>query len=126
MLRLGVVYGCSAHTIAVVASLDVPEILIPDNQLDLKNSVRDEESVWTEVDNQAESLQQIRRQAYNAAQASLSRLDFNSSKVSAQSDALKLYAAVYGFSNTTIIDQEKFCRDHFVHEKGLHEAMQLH
>lgn len=125
MLRLGVVYGCSAHTIAMVASLDVPEILIPDNRLDLKTSARDEEFVWTEADNQAESLRQIRRQAYNAAQASLSRLDFNSSRVSAQSDALKFFAAVYGFSNTTIMDQENFCRDNFVREKGVREAMQL-
>lgn len=124
MLRLGVVYGCAAQAIAVVAALDVPEILVPDNQLDLKTPARDEEAVWTEADNQAETLRQSRRQAYNAAQASLSRLDFNTSKVTAQSDALKLFAAVYEFSNTTT-DQEQFCRDNFLREKGVREAVQL-
>lgn len=126
MVRLGVAYDCIALSIAMVSALDVPEILVPDNQLDLKSPTRetDEEIPWTAADRQEEALRQSRRQAYNAAQASLSRLDFNTSKVTAQSDAIKIFAAVFEYSNTTE-NQEQFCKDNFLREKGVREAMQL-
>lgn len=123
MLRLGLVYGCLDHTVAMVAALDVSELLISDSQLDLKTPTRDEETVWTAADSHAETLRQGRRQAYNAAQASLSRLDFNTSKVTAQADALRLFAAMYEFSNSS--DEEQCCQDNFLREKGVREAMQL-
>ncbi|QDS77028.1 hypothetical protein FKW77_006517 [Venturia effusa] len=128
MVRLGVVYGCTSHAIAMVAAIDVPEILLPENLLDLKTPTRDEDAIWTEADRHAETQRQSRRQAYNAAQASLSRLDFNTSKVSAQSDALKKFTAIFEFSKTqelSTAEQEQLCKDMFLREKGVREAMQL-
>ncbi|TID20217.1 P-loop containing nucleoside triphosphate hydrolase protein [Venturia nashicola] len=123
MLRLGVLYDCTAYAVMMVAALDIAEIIIPEGSLDLRTPVRDEDSVWTAAESQAETLRQSRRQAYNAAQASLSRLDFNTSKVTAQADCIKLFAALYEFSNSS--DQEQCCRDNFLREKGVREAMQL-
>ncbi|KAE9982448.1 hypothetical protein BLS_006028 [Venturia inaequalis] len=123
MLRLGVLYDCAAYAVMMVAALDIAEILIPEGSLDLKTPVRDEDTAWTAAESQAETLRQSRRQAYNAAQASLSRLDFNTSKVTAQADCIKLFAAIYEFSNSS--DQEQCCQDNFLREKGVREAMQL-
>jgi ATP-dependent RNA helicase DHX37/DHR1 len=125
ILRLGVMYNCTALAVAMVAALDVPELIIPDNQLDLRTPSDEEDRIWTQADNEAQTLREKRRNAYNTAQAKLSRLDFNNQKVTPQSDALKLFAAVLEYSNSSTTDTEIFCREMFLREKGLRETTQL-
>ncbi|KAF2432154.1 P-loop containing nucleoside triphosphate hydrolase protein [Tothia fuscella] len=128
MLRLGVMHDCSTYAVAMVAALDVPEIIIPDSQLDLRTPVQDEDRIWSVEDNQAETARDKRRAAYNTSQAKLSRLDFNSKKVTPQSDALKAFAAVYDYTNTlatSAADAEAFSKQNFLREKGLKETTQL-
>ncbi|KIV99102.1 uncharacterized protein PV09_09200 [Verruconis gallopava] len=125
MLRLGVAHGCAKEVIALVAALDVPELMIPESQLDLKTPVKAQDEIWTAEDDLAESTRQTNRNAYAAAQARLSRLDFNKNKVVPQSDALKLFAAMLDFSSTPADQKEEFCKTNFIREKGLREADQL-
>jgi ATP-dependent RNA helicase DHX37/DHR1 len=116
MLRLSQLHNCIELTIAMVAALDVPEILIPESMLDLQTPVKDEDAIWTEADNQEESRRSARRKAYNAANATLSSLSPNS-------DALKLFAAIYMYNEAD--DPEEMCEETFVRSKALKEANQL-
>jgi ATP-dependent RNA helicase DHX37/DHR1 len=131
MLRLGVVHGCARETIAIVAALDVPEIIVPENQLDLQTPSKDEDEekekprIWTVEDDAADSLREARRKAYTTAQAKFSRLDFDKRKITPQADALKLLAAITDYSSIDDADKGSFCKENFLREKGLREASQL-
>jgi ATP-dependent RNA helicase DHX37/DHR1 len=128
MLRLGITHNCAREVIAVVAALDVPEIIIPENQLDLKTPTKDDtdEQIWTAEDDAAESARETRRKAYAAAQAKFSRLDFNKSKITPQADAMKLFAAVLDYAAVDgEKEKERFCRDNFLREKGMREVSLL-
>jgi ATP-dependent RNA helicase DHX37/DHR1 len=127
MLRLGVRYGVISEVIAIVAALDVPELAVPENQLDLVTPPREEGRVWSAQDDARETAREGRRKKYGEAMSRLSRLDADKAKLKPQSDALRLFAAVldYTSSGTTEMDKEEFCRTNFLREKGMREASLL-
>jgi ATP-dependent RNA helicase DHX37/DHR1 len=116
MVAMGVAQGLTAETIALVAALSVPELIIPENKLGLREPVVDADAVRTEQDNiEAEERSRLRK-AYNAAQAKLS--------VNAKhSDCIKLSNAVcaYAYESNT----QNFCEDMFLSAKAMNEASQL-
>jgi len=117
MLVMGVAQNLTAETIALVAALSVPELIIPENKLGLHEPPPQESSaVRTEQDNlDAEERSRLRR-AYNAAQAKLA--------VNAKhSDCIKLNNAVCAYSHAP--HSERFCEDMFLNAKGMNEASQL-
>ncbi|KAG9694406.1 P-loop containing nucleoside triphosphate hydrolase protein, partial [Aureobasidium melanogenum] len=131
MLLLGRRYNLSAHTIALVASLAVPELFIPQTQYNLENAPDEEESedendtarerfakrqIRTEADNIAASAAELKRKAYGKAHATLSRWDD-------RSDALKLLTAMAAYSASS--SPASFCADYFLREKAMKEAAQL-
>ncbi|CAD0093198.1 unnamed protein product [Aureobasidium vineae] len=131
MLLLGRRYNLSAHTIALVASLAVPELFIPQTQYNLENAPDEEESddendtarerfakrqIRTEADNIAASAAEVKRRAYGKAHATLSRWDD-------RSDALKLLTAMAAYSASS--SPASFCSDYFLREKAMKEAGQL-
>ncbi|KAF3041600.1 putative ATP-dependent RNA helicase DHR1 [Didymella heteroderae] len=116
MLAMGVAQNLTAETIALVAALSVPELVIPENKLGLREPTRDPDAVRTEQDNiEAEERSRLRK-AYNAA---LAKLSVNAK----QSDCIKFSNAVcaYAYEN----DPQRFCEDMFLNAKAMHEASQL-
>jgi ATP-dependent RNA helicase DHX37/DHR1 len=131
MLLLGRRYNLSAHTIALVASLAVPELFIPQTQYNLENAPDEAESddendtarerftkrqIRSEADNIAASAAEIKRRAYGKAHSTLSRWDD-------RSDALKLLTAMAAYSASS--SPSSFCSDYFLREKAMKEAGQL-
>ena len=131
MLLLGRRYNLSAHTIALVAALAVPELFIPQTQYNLENAPDEAESddendtarerfakrqIRSEADNIAASAAEVKRRAYGKAHATLSRWDD-------RSDALKLLTAMAAYSASS--SPASFCSDYFLREKAMKEAGQL-
>ncbi|KAL6702723.1 putative ATP-dependent RNA helicase DHR1 [Coniothyrium glycines] len=116
MVAMGVAQGLTAETIALVAALSVPELIIPENQLGLREPRKDPDAIRTEQDNiEAEERSRLRK-AYNAAQAKLS--------VNAkQSDCIKLSNAICAHAYES--DSHHFCEDMFLNAKAMNEAGQL-
>lgn len=116
MLVMGVAQSLTAETIALVAALSVPELIIPENKLGLRDPPRDPSAIRTDRDDlEAEERTRLRR-AYNAAQAKLS--------VNAkQSDCIKLNNAICAYAHDE--NSEAFCDDMFLNSKAMHEASQL-
>jgi ATP-dependent RNA helicase DHX37/DHR1 len=116
MLAMGVAQNLTAETIALVASLSVPELVIPENKLGLREPPKDPDAVRTEQDNiEAEERSRLRK-AYNAA---LAKLSVNAK----QSDCIKYSNAVCAYAYET--DPQRFCEDMFLNAKAMHEASQL-
>ena len=116
MLAMGVVQNLTAETIALVAALAVPELVIPENKLGLREPPKDPDAVRTEQDNiEAEQRSQLRK-AYNAA---LGKLSVNAK----QSDCIKYSNAVCAYAYES--DPQAFCEDMFLNAKAMHEASQL-
>jgi ATP-dependent RNA helicase DHX37/DHR1 len=103
ILRLGVKYGCANHAIALVAALDVPELLIPQATLELNGSERPSET-------------EHQKKLYGQAQGHLSRL-------SQVSDAMKLLGAMITYSKAD--DAEDICSQYFIRLKACEEATHL-
>ncbi|KZF21350.1 P-loop containing nucleoside triphosphate hydrolase protein [Xylona heveae TC161] len=123
MLSLGHSHNCTAYAVALVASLAVPDLFIPENQLDLHTPAKangeddnDDTKVWTQADSIAETARAQRRKAYNAAHHQLSNL-------APTSDALKLLSAVCAYAYSP--HPEAFCDSMFLRAKALAEAAQL-
>lgn len=131
MLLLGRRYNLPAPTIALVASLAVPELFIPQTQYNLENAPDEAESddendtarerfakrqIRSEADNIAASAAELKRKAYGKAHATLSRWDD-------RSDALKLLTAMAAYSASS--SPASFCADYFLREKAMKEAGQL-
>ncbi|KAH7411713.1 P-loop containing nucleoside triphosphate hydrolase protein [Phaeosphaeria sp. MPI-PUGE-AT-0046c] len=116
MVAMGVAQGLTAETIALVAALSVPELIVPENKLGLREPPKDADAPRTDQDNiEAEERSRLRK-AYNAAQAKLS--------VNAkQSDCVKLSNAVCAYAYET--DPRNFCEDMFLNAKAMNEAAQL-
>jgi ATP-dependent RNA helicase DHX37/DHR1 len=116
MVAMGVAQGLTAETIALVAALSVPELIIPENKLGLREPTVDADAVRTEQDNvEAEERSHLRK-AYNAAQAKLS--------VNAKhSDCIKLSNAVCAYAYEA--NSQNFCEDMFLSAKAMNEASQL-
>jgi ATP-dependent RNA helicase DHX37/DHR1 len=116
MLAMGIAQNLTAETIALVAALSVPELIIPENKLGLREPPASTSDVRTEADNlEAEERSRLRK-AYNAAQAKLS----TNAK---QSDCIKLNNAVCAYSHES--NAQAFCDDMFLNSKAMHEAAQL-
>lgn len=116
MLAMGVAQNLTAETIALVAALSVPELVIPENKLGLREPPKDPDAVRTEQDNIEAEERSLLRKAYNAA---LAKLSVNAK----QSDCIKFSNAVcaYAYEN----DPQRFCEDMFLNAKAMHEAGQL-
>ncbi|KAF1835235.1 P-loop containing nucleoside triphosphate hydrolase protein [Decorospora gaudefroyi] len=116
MVAMGVAQNLTAETIALVAALSVPELIIPENKLGLREPVRDPDAIRTEQDNvEAEERSRLRK-AYNAAQAKMS---INAK----QSDCIKLSTAVCAYAYQP--NSDHFCEDMFLNAKAMNEASQL-
>ncbi|KAI9655114.1 MAG: putative ATP-dependent RNA helicase DHR1 [Bathelium mastoideum] len=136
MLVLGQSYGITPYTIALVASLAVPDIFTPENQLaltDPANSVAQisniEESsdsdskvatrpIRTEADNQSALDREKLRKAYHTAHSTLAQH-------STTSDAIKLLTTLCAYAHISVPSRLDFCNTHFLRSKGIHEAAQL-
>ncbi|KAF2203005.1 P-loop containing nucleoside triphosphate hydrolase protein [Delitschia confertaspora ATCC 74209] len=116
MLVMGVAQNLTAQTIALVAALSVPELIIPENKLGLREPHGDPEAIRTEQDNIEAAERSALRKAYNQAQ---SKLATNAK----QSDCIKFNNAVsaYAFED----DPEAFCDRMFLNYKAMKEASQL-
>ncbi|GAB7340875.1 hypothetical protein MBLNU457_7232t1 [Dothideomycetes sp. NU457] len=124
MMLLAASQNLLAHTIALVACLAVPELLLPENQFRLKeqsngqadNSDSDVEYEIDEEDNMAASAAEQKRKSYNKAQGMLSRWDD-------RSDAMKLLMAFALCSAPGKLSAR--CDEYFIREKGMKEALEL-
>ena len=116
MLLIGHQHGCMAYTIALVAALAVPDVFIPENQLDLTSPVRDTEEVYTNADRLADTAREQRRKDYNHAHHLFSARDRTS-------DALKLLTTLCAYAYAP--DADDFCTSMFLRAKALKEASQL-
>ncbi|KAI5381026.1 hypothetical protein J4E82_000225 [Alternaria postmessia] len=116
MVAMGVAQNLAAETIALVAALSVPELIVPENNLGLREPTRDPDAIRTDQDNiEAEERSRLRR-AYNAAQAKMS---INAK----QSDCIKLSNAICAYAYEP--DSHRFCEDMFLNPKSMNEASQL-
>jgi ATP-dependent RNA helicase DHX37/DHR1 len=117
MLVMGVAHKLAQETIAMVAALSVPELIVPESKLGLREPPPlAADAIRTEQDN-VEAAERTRlRKAYNAAQAELS---VNANK----SDCIKLNNAVCAYAHAP--NSRAFCEDKFLNSKAMHEATQL-
>lgn len=105
--------------ITLVAALAVPDIFIPESQLDIAEpppAVEGTYTPWNESDNIAALARDKRRKEYNSFHASMSRLDRSS-------DAMKLLTTISDFSNTHTSELTAF--NTFTRTKALQEILQL-
>ncbi|KAF1844812.1 DEAH-box RNA helicase-like protein [Cucurbitaria berberidis CBS 394.84] len=118
MVAMGVAQSLTAQTIALVAALSVPELIIPENKLGLREPPKnpDPEAIRTEQDNVEAEERSYLRKAYNAAQA---KLGVNAK----QSDCIKFSNAVCAYAYEP--DSQRFCEDMFLNAKAMNEASQL-
>ncbi|KAF1364146.1 P-loop containing nucleoside triphosphate hydrolase protein [Lizonia empirigonia] len=116
MLAMGVAQNLTAETIALVAALSVPELIIPENKLGLREPPKDPDAVRTEQDNIEAEERSLLRKAYNVA---LAKLSVNAK----QSDCIKFSNAVCAYAYES--NPQRFCEDMFLNAKAMHEASQL-
>ncbi|KAF2028570.1 DEAH-box RNA helicase-like protein [Setomelanomma holmii] len=116
MVAMGVAQRLTAETIALVAALSVPELIIPENKLGLREPIQDPDAIRTEQDNIEAEERSRTRKAYNAAQA---KLAVNAK----QSDCIKLSHAICAYAYES--DTQGFCEDMFLNAKAMNEAAQL-
>ena len=117
MLSIGHQHKCMPHTIALVAALATPNILIPENHVDLSVSARDEDQIYTTEDRLADDARIKRKSAYNHAHHLLSTH-------SPTSDALKVLTALC--SHAHAFDKAAFCAEMFLSPKAVSEADSLY
>ncbi|KAL8729434.1 MAG: hypothetical protein Q9181_005003 [Wetmoreana brouardii] len=116
MLSIGHQQMCMPYTIAMVAALAVPDLFIPENQLDLSTSSPGSERIYTHADQQADFARERRRKDYNHAHHLFS-------KNSATSDALKALTALCAYAYAS--DPSTFCTQMFLRHKAMTEASRL-
>ena len=113
MLSIGHQHKCMPYTIALVAALATPNILIAESQLDLSVTTYREDQLYTNEDRLADDARTKRRSAYNHAHHLLS-------SHSSTSDALKLLTAVCAYAHAT--DKAGFCANMFLSLKAVSDA----
>lgn len=116
MLQIGHQHGCMPYVIALVSALAVGNIFIPESQLDLSSSNRDEKEVYTNLERLEDTAREKRRKDYNRAHRLFSKYDDTS-------DALKYMSAVCAYAYAS--DGEAFCDQMFLRAKALKEISQL-
>ena len=120
ILLIGHQHECMPYTIALVAALVVRDIFLPENQLDLNRSCREQEGerTYTTVDRVEDTAREQRKRDYNKAHHLFSAR-------SPTSDALKLLSVICAYAYASKNDQESFCAEMFLRPKALLEASQL-
>ncbi|KAL9624760.1 MAG: hypothetical protein Q9160_001114 [Pyrenula sp. 1 TL-2023] len=116
MLAIGSADSCLPYVVAMVAAIAVPELFVPENQLDLTVPDRDIDSVYTAEDQCRDNLREERRKKYDQARARLCGK-------AESADALKMLTAVCAYADGT--NASKFCDEFFLRPKALKEALQL-
>ncbi|SLM38857.1 deah-box rna helicase [Lasallia pustulata] len=116
ILLIGHQHACMPYTIALVAALAVPEIFIPESQLDLTSQARNTDEVYSNVDRLADTAREQRKKDYNHAHHLFSMRDKTS-------DALKLLTAFCAYAYAPNADE--FCTSMFLRAKALKDASQL-
>lgn len=115
MLLIGHQHNCMAHTIALVAALAVPDIFIPENQLDLSPASPSSINTTPE-DRQADASRAKRKKDYTQVSSLFSRNSPNA-------DALKVLTAFCAYAYAPI--PFDFCNQFFLRPKALLEASHL-
>jgi len=115
MLLIGHQHNCMAHTIALVAALAVPDIFIPENQLDLSPASPSSINTTPE-DRQADASRAKRKKDYTQVSSLFSRNSPNA-------DALKVLTALCAYVYAPI--PFDFCNQFFLRPKALLEASHL-
>jgi ATP-dependent RNA helicase DHX37/DHR1 len=120
MLVIGHQHDCIYLTVAMVTAMVIPDLFIPQNQLDLSAVERTPGDVYTNAHQADDEERASRRQAYNKAHHFFSA-------ISATSDACKLLSAfcAYAWARRTETPSS-FCSRMFLREKALQEAFQLY
>lgn len=116
ILLIGHQQSCMPYTIAMVAALAVPDLFIPENQLDLHSPAHDSKTIYTHADQQADEAREQRRKEYNHAHHLFS-------KNSPTSDAIKILTALCASAYAP--NPTEFCTQYFLRPKALHEASRL-
>ncbi|KAL9591331.1 MAG: hypothetical protein Q9179_007830, partial [Wetmoreana sp. 5 TL-2023] len=116
MLSIGHQQNCMPYTIAMVAALAVPDLFIPENQLDLSTYSPESERIYTHANQQVDLARERRRKDYNHAHHLLS-------KNSRTSDALKALTALCAYAYAS--DPSAFCTQMFLRPKAMTEASRL-
>lgn len=119
ILVLGKQNDCLELTIALVSVLTVPDVFVPENQLDLQDPPPADENdrgFRTEADNQAALAREHRRKEYSAFHAHASRFDRGS-------DAIKLLTTFCDYTQSASSVPPTFYT--FTRVKALREAAQL-
>ena len=116
MLVIGHQHECMPYTIAMVSALAVPELFVPESQLDLSVRVQDSGSIYSTADRLADESREKRRKEYNRAHSIFS-------KNSTSSDAIKALTALCAYAYAP--DPAAFARDYFLNPKAVKEASTL-
>ena len=116
MLAIGHQHGCMPYTIAMVSALAVPDIFIPENQLDLSIPPRDSDAIYSTADRLADTFREQRKRDYNKAHRIFSQNSPNS-------DAIKALSALCAYAFAS--DRDSFAKEMFLSPKALREASHL-
>lgn len=116
MLAIGHQQACMPYTVAMVSALAVPDIFIPENQLDLSAPIRNSDAIYSTADQLADASREQRKKDYNRAHRIFG---INSPT----SDAIKALSALCAYAY--VPDAEAFAREMFLNPKALKEASHL-
>ena len=119
MLAIGSQHECLNYTVAIVASLAVPELFIPESQLNFESAATGNE-FYSNLDRLEDTAREKRKQAYNKAHSSFSAQDRHS-------DALKLLSAFCAYKWASKSgDADTFSTSMFLRPKAMQETMRLY
>lgn len=116
MLAIGHQQACLPYTVAMVAALAVPDIFIPENQLDLSVPIRNSDAIFSTADQLADTAREQRKKDYNRAHGIFGMN-------SPTSDAIKVLSALCAYAYAP--EAEAFAKEMFLNPKALKEASHL-
>lgn len=117
MLLTGHGHACLPYTVALVAALSVPSLLLPENHLETSTEQRlNDEGFFGNYERLEEDAREARVKAYNQSQSTLSKLG-------GKSDVIKLLAAVVAHTQSS--NPEAFCEKMFLRTKAMREIRLL-
>jgi len=116
MLAIGHQQGCMPYTVATVSALAVPNIFIPENQLDLSAPFRNSNAIYSTADQLADTSRELRKKDYNRAHRIFGQN-------SPTSDAIKALSALCAYAYAP--EAEAFAIEMFLNPKALKEASHL-
>ncbi len=116
MLAIGHQQACMPYTIAMVSALSVPDIFIPENQLDLSALSRNSDAIYSTADQLADTAREQRKKDYNRAHRIFGMK-------SPTSDAIKALSALCAYAY--VPETKAFAKEMFLNPKALKEASHL-